>query len=511
MKKKLPKLGEIYAYYIDALQKYGACQIVGLTDKSACYVSLDCLTDHLPGKDEILNCQPFYMERYRYHHSMDTDWIDLTPPPPSYHCLGEFPLVSDKVSDSYSGLWPNGSSYISEYYWKSLDEEIRTAYKKYMTSGEDVLIHGKMFRKGRPRLTDDLYNQLDERDSLAQFPCILSAQVEGCSEKLTRLIKTAPLLRELKLKNPGVPVLDLRGTGLNNLDLDMTGVKKLYLPEGVQRLYLYGDIEQELIIDDSACEIKAPHLFLLISLKKAPLSRFGMEKFRVSELFLKDIAEIDAAEIVECFPDLEVLRMAGCPGVVKNIQMLGQLSKLQELSVRDLFGFGMEFMDGIAQMPELWELNCESIPKVVGTEIKKKWKGKIAVLSMIKLRDENWMKENIDNPLRHWDRDEFVPPAAYKKSLQCYKNTRKKLLEAASREEILRIAQEYTEEFNKLNKKYQEFIESEERDDIFDAMKQLYEDCVVRRFADSENGDGNGLDITWEEIDKVIEELREDW
>ena len=511
MKKKRPKPGEIYAYYIKELEKYGACQIVGLTDKSACYVSLDCLTDHLPDKDEILNCKPVFMERYRYHHSMDTAWINLTPPPPSYHCLGEFPLVTDKMSTSFSGVWPNGSTYISENYWKSLSEEVKSAYKKYMTGGENVLIHGKTFRKGQPILTNDLYNHLNERDSLVQFPCILSAQVEGFSDKLPKLIKSAPLLNKLKLKNPGAAVMDLRGTGLEDLELDMTGVAKLYLPEKVRRLFLYGDIERELIIDGSICEKKVPPLFLVISLKKAQVSRFGMERSRVGALFLIDIAEVDAAEIVECFPDLETLCMTGCPGVTKNIQMLGQLSKLQELSVRDLFGFDTEFLEGITQMTKLRELDCESIPKDVGTEIKKRWKGKIDVLSVTKLRDENWLKENIDNPLRHWDGSEFIPQAAYKKAFQCYKNTKKKLLEAADRQEIIRIVQEYTEEFNKLNKKYEEFIETEERDDIFEAMKQLYEDRVVRQFADDENVTGNGLDISWEEIENVMEELREDW
>ena len=507
MNKKLPKQGEVYVYYIEELKKYGACQIIGLSDKSACYVSLDCLTDHLPEREEILKWKPLYLERYRYHHSMDTSWIDLTPPPPSYQCLGEFPLVTEKLSNSFSGIWPSGWSQICEARWNSLDEEIRAAYKKYVTSGEDVIIRGKTFRKGQPTLTDDLYNHLNEQDSLTQFPCILYAQVEGFSDKLSKLIKSAPLLRELQLKSPGVSVLDLRGTGLENLELDMTGVTRLYLPEKIRRIYLYGKIEQKLVIDDSACDEKLQPINMRVSLKKAPISRFGMTEFRVGSLLFRDILEIDAAEVVECFPNIEVLRLTGCPGIVQNVQMLGQLKNLQVLSLCDLFGFGMEFLEGIAQIPQLRDLDCESIPKDVGTEIKKQWKGKLDVLSVTKLRDENWLKENMDNPLRHWDGSEFIPPAAYKKAFQCYKNTRKKLLEAVDKQEVLCIAQEYTEVFNKLNEKYEEFIETEERDDIFDAMEQLYEDCVVRRFADGENG----LDITWEEIDKVIEELREDW
>lgn len=52
MKKKRPKSGEVYAYYIEELEKYGACQIVKIENKSVYYVSLNCLTDHLPEKEE---------------------------------------------------------------------------------------------------------------------------------------------------------------------------------------------------------------------------------------------------------------------------------------------------------------------------------------------------------------------------------------------------------------------------------------------------------------------------
>ena len=56
------------------------------------------------------------------------------------------------------------------------------------------------------------------------------------------------------------------------------------------------------------------------------------------------------------------------------------------------------------------------------------------------------------------------------------------MLETVSRQEILHIVQAYTEQFNLLNEKYKEFIETEEREDIFAAMKQLYEDCLLKRF-----------------------------
>ena len=511
MKQKRPKSGEIYAYYIEELEQYGACQIIKVENKSVYYVSLDCLTDHIPEKEEILGWKPLYLEGYRNHHKLDAGLIDLTPLPPNYQCLGEFPLVTEKISNSFSGSWPDGSLYISENRWKSFGEEVTAAYKKYVNSGGDVIVHEEIFPKRLQVLGDELYRHLDEQDSLEQFPCITSAQVEGFSEKLSKLIKTSPLLAELVLKNPGVSVLDLRGTGLDSLKLDISGVKRLYLPERVRDLVLYGDADQEFMIDDSACDEKLPPVFMRVSLKKARISHFAMRKLCVKKLVLKDIVEIDAADISDYFPDLKNLYMAGCPGIVKNIQMLGRLENLQELILEDLFGFGMELLEGIREMPALWALYCESIPKDVGMEIKKQLREKLDILTVTKLRDEDWLKENMENPLRHWDGSEFVPPAAYKKAVQCYKNTRKQLLAAVDRQEVLHIVQTYTEQFNQLNEKYEEFIETEEREDIFAAMKQLYEDYIIRRFTEREIGSENSMDITLEEVYNAMEEVRRDW
>lgn len=108
-----------------------------------------------------------------------------------------------------------------------------------------------------------------------------------------------------------------RGTGLDRLKLDMTGVKRSYLPERMRELILYGDADQELIIDDSASDEKLPSVFMRVSLKKARISHFAMRKLRVKKLVLKDIVEIDAAEMANCFPDLKNLYMAGRPGIVK--------------------------------------------------------------------------------------------------------------------------------------------------------------------------------------------------
>lgn len=67
------------------------------------------------------------------------------------------------VCNSFSGnRWPMGEDYYYEERWKALDEKVRAAYKKYMNSGEFVVVHGQKFKKNAGGLRDELYQCLTE-------------------------------------------------------------------------------------------------------------------------------------------------------------------------------------------------------------------------------------------------------------------------------------------------------------------------------------------------------------
>ena len=274
------KAGEVYAFYVEMLGKYGACQILAVDGKSICYVLLDYLEDELPGKDILEGLQPYHRESFRYHHQMIKTGIENTPVPRDYRYIDQCGLKSSPVWDSYSWKWPTGEDYYYEERWKSFDETARSAYKKYINSGDFVSVHGRMFRKN-------------------------------------------------------------------------TGG----------------------------------------------------------------------------------------------------------------------------------------------------------------LRDEGWLRDNLEDPLRHWDGNEFIPEAAYRSARKCYKNTKKLLTEAmsraADRKEIEEIIRRYTQSFNKLNDRYEEFIETEEREDIFMAMQRLYEECILQ--GEYGQADENAVPVTLSEVWNVMDEVRENW
>ena len=71
------------------------------------------------------------------------------------------------------------------------------------------------------------------------------------------------------------------------------------------------------------------------------------------------------------------------------------------------------------------------------------------------------------------------------------------------------IIRQYTLHFNRLNRQYHEFIETTEREDIFMAMKQLYEECILHSpyFGAEEPHTLPTLEEAWD----IMDELRENW
>ena len=495
MKHLNPEPGEVYSCYVKELKKYGACQILSVAKKSICYVTLDYLEDVPPTEEMLSSLTPFYEEWYRLHHQIAMTYTSNDRIPKDYLYIGKCRPVTDKPCNSFSGDWNDGLYYVIRAGWEAIDADARAAYKKYINSGEQVKIGNNWYKKNGGVMRDDLYQDLLLGGDIRQLPCLTSARVDGYSTKLVELMKASPILKSLHLNHPGVEVLDLRGTYLDELELDMTGVTKLYLPKETKELELSGEIREDLQIDDSAC---TQPIALRIYGKKAKLQNYGLRQ--VSALRVWDIKELDMEQVVQQFPEIETLGLWGAPGVVTNITAMEHLQSLRKLIATDIFGYGEVEIKVLEKLPKLNRLYLESIPKEAGAYLKKRWKNKLDTLEITRLRDEGWLADNLTNPLRHWDGSEFVPPTAYKKAFSTYKNTKKQMQEAASREAVIAVTKEYVEAFNKLNAKYEEFIETEEREDIYRAMEQIYKECIRHKNL-----------ISLNELFDVMDDERDDW
>ena len=505
-KQRTAKAGEVYAFYIEMLERYGACQILEADKESICYVLLDYLKEAPPEASILEELKPYHREAFRNHHHMVKSRIDPTPVPRDYRYIGQCGLKSDSKCGVYSWKWPAGEDYYYEERWRAFDEDARAAYKKYINSGDQVCVHGRMFRKNTGGLRDELYQCLTGEDTLDDFPCITYAEVQGYSKKLGKWLCTAPLLKTLRLKKAGVEALDLGNTSLDHIELDLDGIQRLILPGTIRSLSLYGEAHPELQIDDHFCSGK---IDLYLSLRKALLHRFEMERLGIRVLGRSDVTELPMEQVPSRFPEVESLRITGKPGTVIHMEAVGRLQGLRSLYCKDLFGYSAEELEALEGLSELRELDFDSIPREAGLYLKKYWKRRLDRIGVSHLRNEGWMKENLENPLRHWDGNEFIPGAAYRSARKCYKDTRKQLSETADRDEIKEIVRRYTRHFNMLNERYDQFIETEEREDIFLAMQKLYEECVLH--GECGQADEKAAPLTLSEIWDVMDEVRDNW
>ena len=120
-------------------------------------------------------------------------------------------------------------------------------------------------------------------------------------------------------------------------------------------------------------------------------------------------------------------------GTVSQIFQIDEITKLHDLetlTMEDLFGFSADEFPQPESLPKLIRLWLESIPSDAAKAIKKRYKSNVHDMYVLKPRSDEWLHENLNNPLRHWDGNEFISKSKYSKSLALWKETRRHLLEA---------------------------------------------------------------------------------
>ena len=488
-----PVVGAVYGVYVEELRKYGAYQILEVRKGSICYIALDYLEPE-PPKEEILpDLRPFYRERFRYHHALAMEYISNDRIPGDYIFCGVCPPVTNKSCDVYGGdKWGYGMEYLFEMDWRQGDAKQKENYKKYINSGEWVNLAKGSFRKGEPVLTTELYSAAEHNFSVELFPCVTRVEIEGPNQGILDCIAGASLIHSFRWTSPQTEVLDFRNLQqIHSFELDGTGVKRIYLPNDVRYLKVTGKLQPEL-------QIIGKTIGLNLSMEDADLCNYGLSDVR--NLLVFKIKELDMREVPCLFPELRSLSLWGKPGIINNMEALEKLPYLRELIISDLFGFSAEDMKVLERIPDLRGLDLYSIPKAAGMAVKKTWKRKLDYLEVKRLRSDDWLKENLENPFRDWDGSEFVPVAAYKKTIQQYKKTKKQLEQANTKEEAVAAVQEYGLNFNRLNRQYDQFIETDEREDLFCVLEQLYEQFLKNKKL-----------IDLNEFLDILDEIRDEW
>ena len=339
-----------------------------------------------------------------------------------------------------------------QYLWQELPSLLTEAFKK-----------GAKEPHKTTKIYIDEYKGSDFWENLKSYPCLYEINCTLWHDELNDILQTNPLITELTLKTTNQKVIDLSQSNIQKLSLDVTGVERLILNKDIYLLHLSGDFSSLQAIEDP---FNGRYLLLsLVSFSNFPISSLGIKYLKTLHVMSKSI---DISDIVASFGHLESLKLWGKNGELSHILKLKELKGLTTLWLMDTFGFDdFPKQSDLPYLSTLWLVN---IPKSAGTKAKKEFKS--IQPRIAKLRDEEWLKQNIKNPLGSWDGREGTPTSIAKKAMNLYSDTYKKLKQKSlSHDQMTLILKEFILSFNQIDKKYS--IDTLEREEISEAFHLL--------------------------------------
>lgn len=482
--KQKPSLqvGEVYALQERETGKWFAFQIIQtgkqLGEDHAVFVDLDYWGEKIPEERDLKNMSYLRLNHHAWNNEICHCWAPIKFFPSHAVLIGNMIVRPIEECRRY-GNWPDGIQQKWQDKWDKLPKDQVLAYKNALgkwNDGETVIVAGKEMNKNLHGLFDDTLSAVNDFSELDKFPGLVRISTSKDYPQLIPFLERRFLVRELAWDHCPRKVLDLSSTHLEELEISGIDVEVVYLPSSINKLTLKGKLSPNLRVHSPN---DGYYMALWVEMQDGFIPDIGLN--RLTELHLDYIRDFSLHDISSLFPSLMKLWMTGKPGYIHDVAEIAKLPELESLTLWDLFGFSADDFPRPESLPGLRNLWLESVPAEAGKKIRKLYKGKIQDLQVLKLRSVEWLHENLNNPLRHWDGSESVPKSKYKKSIALWKETRHRILEEMSHAEIdssavKRIAIDYIEGFNKLDRR-SPFIETEEREDIFNAFAQILDEA----------------------------------
>lgn len=241
------------------------------------------------------------------------------------------------------------------------------------------------------------------------------------------------------------------------------------------------------------------------------LASDGSRRGDITDLAVMKIDSLDCRAVVETFPNLKKLTLSGHLGTLEHAGALNRLTSLRVVWIENLFGMSPADRLDPGQVRYLDALGLHSVPADYAAATRSAWRPQVSQgtqLDITGARKPEWVEANRSNPLRDWDGRDHISAGSYKKSVLQYRSTQAALVEALrdlAPEDLApnleRIGREYGEAFNRLSARTG-FIETEEREDLFDA--------IIGIIADAENALSRDLTAEKEQVLRGLEAVR-DW
>lgn len=485
--RKTMQNGDIYNYYNKDKKKYTALQIVNSDSEKQEYLLLALYywDDNPLTEKDIKTIKPFWKD----HHSWKGEYTFLLfkgNMPDNYSFVGNREVLAQPDDEPDKGNWNYSCLQISrQKAWNELPESFKEIYKKQKGNGSNII-------------AQSMAEMADGKALDAAYPALTKIEADGSIPWLIDYLGTHPNITELLWKNAGERVIDLSRSRIITFRTDGKGIEEIILNDYLDELCFIEAITSGIKIlpesENRSFELKVPttdnlHLFRNLNITELWVTGGGK-------------TSVDVGKIAQNLPRLKVLRIWGKPGYVSNMEQVALLKNLRWLTLQDIFGFSADDFPARKDFPGITCIWMDSIPDDVAKKVKKEYKG--IDLWITKGRKPDWLEANLNNPFRHWDGDEYISPAHAKKAANLYikynKQIDRLLKEKRPAEEMQSqletIVKEYTEEFNKMDKRTH-WIDTVLREDIWDAMGKLLEP-VKESYKDKI--DFNRLDSLFENI-----------
>ncbi|MET4611740.1 hypothetical protein ABIC28_002732 [Rhodococcus sp. PvR044] len=504
--------GDVFAFTLERIGRYGACQVVAVdeTRDLATAAVLAWTGTEVPDVTTLAGVPRMVRDFMFWTPEEMLRNVPLTVPA-SYLRIGSLPVIGETVSRAYFS-WEFDRDVERQYRWNSIPSEARTAFRAAL-NGEEVattpgltcsrsgeryearLAHARRFSDDAGYLIGDDFRL----ESLRAWPTLYQVELHAWRDDLLPFLESSPLVKELNLTGHGQRELDFSGTNLDQLTIDITGLHRLVLPQSLDHLILRGDgavnsfdslDSLDSLVDElSAAEPAAEPMlqvvaeqdgrWITVNLTGTVPPVRGLE--RAHGLRISAIEELEIGDIVEHFPGVSWLHLFGAPGLLDELDELRGLSQLTTLWICDLFGYDSSDFPGPDELPSLTSLDLDSIPADAATGVRAQYRKVPRVaLTVRKPRKPEWLAENLENPLRHWDGRDGIPGAVSKKARTAFVAALRQVrdtsgaAEPAHTEAVTTAVTEFLDTIAALNRKHQ-FLYTLERDEVIDAVNALTE------------------------------------
>lgn len=482
-----PHPGDVYVFPIERIGRYGACHVVAVDEENqlATVAVLAWTGTQVPSISELVGTPRMIKDFYFWTPREVISNVPIAVPA-SFIRIGGLPVTGGTESQSY-GSWDVGRDVVGQHRWDAKPQALTARFTAALTSAETIRTPGLVYgRGGEPyeakvasarSFSDDAgYRILDDfrMEALRSWPLLHQLTLHTWRDDLVPFLESSELVHDLTLDGHDQRELDLSRTHLGQLSVDVTGLARLVLPGTLETLILRGHVpgaqpSLAVVAEDGG-------RWITVRLTTTVLPVRGLERAR--GLSVHRIGAIDLEDVAEYFPEVTWLHLVGAPGTLDRLQALTKLARLETLWLCDLFGYPVEDVPSPHDLPALVSLDLESIPADVAAHVRGAYKKTPrVVLTVRKPRKPEWLAENIDNPLRHWDGQEGIPAATAKKARTAFIVALRQVrgADAAAPEFTARVTvavEEFVTVIATLNRT-RHFLYTLERDDVIDAVDVL--------------------------------------